>query len=284
MRHIKQLTLCIALFSAPTFAQQTVWSTDGFDQPESVLHDTARDTLYVSNINGTPMEENGKGYISRVSPSGKILEQKWITGLNAPKGMALANGKLFVADLTKLHIIDIATNKVIKSLHGEQSKMLNDVTMDDRGNVYVSDLLSGAIYKLTHQHDTLERWFEHTAIPHPNGVQYHQGKLLIGSWGKGMQDDFTTVAAGSIYHLNLADMTLVEDKNAKNIGNLDGVSVFNDSFISNDWINGNVFKTSKNSNQLLFNAGKGAADTSVSNNLLYVPMMLDNRIDVYSIQ
>lgn len=284
MRHIKKITLFIALFSVPTFAQQTVWSTAGFDQPESVLHDTARDTLYVSNINGAPMEENGKGYISRVSPAGKILEQKWITGLNAPKGMALANGKLFIADLTKLHIIDIDTNKVIKSLHGEQSKMLNDVTIDDSGNVYVSDLLSGAIYRLTRQHDTLERWFEHAAIPHPNGVHYHQGKLLIGSWGKDMQDDFTTLEAGSIYHLNLADMTLVEDKNAKNIGNLDGVSVLNDSIISNDWINGNVFKTNNNSKQLLFNAGKGAADISVSNNRLYVPMMLDNRIDVYSLQ
>ena len=34
---------------------------------------------------------------------------------------------------------------------------------------------------------------------------------------------------------------------------------------------------------LLFNAGKGAADISVSEGKLYVPMMFDKRVDVYSL-
>jgi sugar lactone lactonase YvrE len=279
-------TLTVAVFAlaiaqSPVMATEKLWSLSGFNQPESVLADTKNKVLYVSNINGSPVEATGNGYISRLSESGKILDHKWVTGLGSPKGMASANGMLYVADLTFLRVIDIAKGKLVKSVEAANTKMLNDVTVDEEGNVYVTDLLAGGIYR--YADNKIAPWFDHESIPHPNGIQYDKGELLIGSWGKNIQSDFSTSEAGSIYRLNLKSKTLTLDKNAELIGNLDGVSVHGKKLITNDWLNGNVFEVSSDGTKLLFNAGKGAADTSVAGGKLYVPMMLDNRVDVFSL-
>ena len=71
----------------------------GFSVPESMLHDGVADVYLVSNINGSALEADGNGFISRVAPSGEVLELKWIDGeaegvtLNGPKGMAIVGDK-----------------------------------------------------------------------------------------------------------------------------------------------------------------------------------------------
>lgn len=273
--------LALAMSQSSVMAAEKLWSLSGFNQPESVIQDEKSNVLYVSNINGSPVEATGNGYISRVSESGKILDHKWVTGLGSPKGMASANGMLYVADMTLLQVIDIASGKLVKSVEAVDSKMLNDVTVDKEGTVYVSDLLAGGIYR--YADEKMTRWFEHESIPHPNGVKFHGEVLLIGSWGKDIKSDFTTSELGSIYQLNPDTKQLSLNDNSHLIGNLDGVSVSGDKLITNDWLNGNVFEVSDTGSKLLFNAGKGAADTSVSDGKLYVPMMLDGRIDVYAL-
>ena len=47
--------------------------------PESVLYNDAQDILYISNINGSPLEKNGKGFISKVNLSGEIEDLEWET-------------------------------------------------------------------------------------------------------------------------------------------------------------------------------------------------------------
>ena len=67
--------------------------TEGFSTPESVLHDEASDVYLVSNINGEPLGADDNGFISQVSPDGKVTNSKWIDGskdtvkLDAPKGV-----------------------------------------------------------------------------------------------------------------------------------------------------------------------------------------------------
>ena len=58
--------------------------------PESVVYAPKQDTLFVSNIDGKPDQKDQKGFISKISLSnGSITELNWITGLDAPKGMAI---------------------------------------------------------------------------------------------------------------------------------------------------------------------------------------------------
>src|SRR5688500_12348840 len=78
----------------------------GFATPESVLYDADADLYLVSNINGKPLDVDDNGYISKVSPDGKIADGKWIDGakdnvkLDAPKGMAITGGVLYDSDIT----------------------------------------------------------------------------------------------------------------------------------------------------------------------------------------
>src|SRR5947209_6116831 len=75
----------------------------GLATPHSVLYDEAADRYLVSNINGSPGDADGNGVISILSPDGQVTNAKWIAGgtnkvkLDAPKGMAIAQGVLYVA-------------------------------------------------------------------------------------------------------------------------------------------------------------------------------------------
>src|SRR5690242_426460 len=84
----------------------------GFQTPESVLYDADQDVYFVSNINGDPTAADDNGFISRVNPDTQKIELKWIDAakpdilLNAPKGMAILSGVLYVADLTVVRKFD----------------------------------------------------------------------------------------------------------------------------------------------------------------------------------
>jgi hypothetical protein len=117
----------------------------GFATPESVLHDESADIYLVSNINGMPLGEDDNGFISRVSPEGEVLELKWIDGaaadvtLNAPKGMAIADGTLYVADIDCVRRFDQSSGAPAGEFCVPGASFLNDVAPAPGGGVYVTD-------------------------------------------------------------------------------------------------------------------------------------------------
>jgi len=104
-----------------------------FMTPESVLYDAEDDLYLVSNINGTPLEKDDNGFISKLSPEGKVVEMKWIDGateevtLNAPKGLAIAEGVLYVADIDTVRMFDLATGKPKGDVPVKGATFMNDV-------------------------------------------------------------------------------------------------------------------------------------------------------------
>src|SRR6187402_2462475 len=86
------------------------WETDTLlKTPESVLYDAKGKILYVSNIDGAPDGKDGKGSIGKIGLDGKIIAVDWVSGLNAPKGMALVKNTLWVADVDQMVAVDIET-------------------------------------------------------------------------------------------------------------------------------------------------------------------------------
>lgn len=117
-----------------------IWATDStLRTPESVLFDRGNDVLYIAQIEGDPSGKDGKGGIGKLGTDGKVIDLNWVTGLNAPKGMGMHDGKLYVADLTEVVEIDIASGKVLRKIPVSGSEFLNDVTVDANGDVFVSD-------------------------------------------------------------------------------------------------------------------------------------------------
>ena len=79
--------------------------------PESAYYDAASKSVFVSSINGQIAEKDGNGYISRLSPDGKVINAKWATGLNAPKGLRSVGGTLWVTDIDEVVGLEIATGR-----------------------------------------------------------------------------------------------------------------------------------------------------------------------------
>ncbi|MEP6750514.1 MAG: ATP/GTP-binding protein [Bacteroidota bacterium] len=126
-----------------------LWQTDTLlKTPESVLFDAGDKLLYVSNIDGQPWEKDGKGSIGKVGLDGKIIRVDWVTGLNAPKGLGRYKNNLYAADVDNVVVIDIAKGVIAKRIPVEGAQGLNDISVDKKGRVYVTDSKAGKIYKL----------------------------------------------------------------------------------------------------------------------------------------
>ena len=153
------------------------WESDSsLKVPESVLFDKAAKVLYVSNIDGTnPWEADGKGSIGKVGLDGKVIAAEWVSGLHGPKGMGMFNGKLYVADLGNIVVIDIAAGKIEKSIPIEGATGLNDISIDPKGVIYVTEYLAKKLYKV--ENEKAELIAEN--LTQPNGVLYHNNELFL---------------------------------------------------------------------------------------------------------
>lgn len=116
----------------------------GFDEPENLVYDSASDVYLVSNIVGDPAARDDNGFISRVSPDGKILSLKWIAGgvngavLDAPKGLAIRGDTLAVADVGGVHLFDRRSGAPIVT-HTLPGLVMNDVAWGEDGTLWITD-------------------------------------------------------------------------------------------------------------------------------------------------
>jgi len=268
--------LIALLTGSHSLAAEKLWQIDNLDQPESVVVDSSGQTLFISNINGQPLELNGQGYISRADTAGRLLQKHWVTGLDAPKGMAISEGRLYIADMQQVHIVDIDSGRIIKQLKAVDAKMLNDVTAAPDGSVYISDMLGGAIYRI--QDQQLKRWFSSEKLPHPNGLLWHKDNLLVAGWGYPMKEDFTTNTLGSLYRLDSASRSLTTVTSGYRFGNLDGIVAQGERLLVSDWISGELFQLNGKERHRVIAPGAGLADIGGQGNMIYAPMMMDNRV------
>ncbi len=133
------------------------WTVEeDIDTPESVLFYADSGYLFVSNIAGKPTEKNMQGYISVLDVDGNILFPKWSSELNAPKGMAIFEGRLYVADIDELVEIDLSSGNKVNTYTIEGASFMNDVKAHSDGRIFVSDSDTGSIYVLAD--GKLERW------------------------------------------------------------------------------------------------------------------------------
>jgi len=117
----------------------------GLMTPESVLHDSVADVYLVSNVNGSPVDHDGNGFISRLAPDGSVEALKWIDGanpevtLNGPKGMAIRGDSLFVADIDCIRIFNRVTGEAAGGECVDGATFLNDLAVGPEGSIFVTD-------------------------------------------------------------------------------------------------------------------------------------------------
>lgn len=264
-----------------------VWKLDqGLDRPESVVYDAARDVLYVSSIGGAPAEKDGNGYLSRVSPEGKMLEQKWVTGgMHAPKGLTLSNGRLYAADLDALIEINPESGEIIARYpvkDGGES-FLNDVTADTDGTVYVSDSRTSRLYRL--HEGTFDVWVEDPNIRNPNGVHVVDGQLIVAA---GDEKAENPGAARYLQVVDLKSRAIKPLKDRTPLGGTDAVEPDGKGglFLS-DWAAGKVMHFSAEGQvTVLKELGPGTADLDYvdEQKIVYLPIMMSDELVAYRVE
>lgn len=261
-----------------------VWRLDGFEGPESVVYDSTEEVFYVSNINGNPTEKDGSGYISTVTKDGVLLERKWLDGLNAPKGMAVGGGTLLVADIDELLAIKLSDRSITRFV-APGAKFLNDVTVDAKGRVYVSDMMDDAVYRL--EDGSFDLWLKSPELEAPNGLLAEPSRIVVGAWGV-MTEGFATETPGHLKTISLADQSISSLGSGDPIGNIDGLEadVFG-RYLATDWMSGKLYRILPSGEaRLLLELDQGSADHTFvwDDNLVVIPMMLSGTLVAYNLE
>ncbi|MFW5861993.1 MAG: SMP-30/gluconolactonase/LRE family protein [Spirochaetota bacterium] len=244
------------------------WATGAvLDVPESVIYNAVKNEIYVSNINGKPLDKDGNGYISKLSLDGKIVQKKWITGFHAPKGMAIIDNTLYVTDIDRVHTIDIKKGEIVKTYNAPEAEFLNDIDLDASGVVYISDMKTGEIYIL--ENETLSVWVK-LDYKSPNGLYLSNGRLLVGTSSGIVAVDTRTKEVAPLHP---------HDRS------IDGLKPLGkNSYIVSDW-DGKVEIIGKNSQVLVDKSDEkiNAADFEFISGmkLLLVPTFFDNQVVAY---
>ncbi len=250
---------------------EKIWEiSDGLKTPESVIYNQDNNLIYVANINGQPAEKDGNGFISVLTADGKMKKAEWVTGLNAPKGMAIFKNKLYVSDIDELVEIDIEKAAIIARYNAPGSIFLNDMTVTDNGTVFVSDNRAVKIYILND--NKLSVWKEGEPFKNPNGLLAEGEKLFVGDM--------------NIYEVDLkskATKLLIEDA-----GGVDGLEKnAKGEFVFSNWP-GRIFiqrggKTIKLHDSVEQEINTADIDFAIKLNLILVPTFFNNKIVAYRI-
>jgi len=250
------------------------WTTSqDFNVPESVLHDSKRKVLYVSNIDGDPMVKDGNGYISRLSLDGKILKRKWITGFSAPKGMVLKGDELIISDIDGIHIASISKQMITHTYSVDGAVFLNDVESDNDGTIYVSDTIANKIFIL--KGTNVSPWIEYKEYKNINGLLFRNGYLYAGTTNGLLKIDIKTKATSLLIKI---------------AGGIDGLKELSkERFVVTDWTGKiQIIEPGKKPVLLQDTTDKKvyAADIEYicSIKLLIVPTFTDNRIAAYKVE
>ncbi|MCC9135226.1 SMP-30/gluconolactonase/LRE family protein [Pontibacter silvestris] len=260
--------------SKPPVELNEVWASDNtLRTPESVLLDQQRNVLYVSNINkDTRTSKDGDGFISRLAPNGEIEELYWVSGLNDPHGMALHNNVLYVADIDEIVAISTQTGAVLGRYQAEKAQMLNDVVVDNAGNVFVTDTEQQRIYIMRNGRVTI--WLDKMKEKRPNGLFLEGDRMIVAFSGS------STVKLLDTETKNFTNWT-------DEIPSADGIArAGNGGYFVSNW-NGEVYFVNEVGRKWRVLDTKGrninAADISFSEDrgTLYVPTFNNNRIVAY---
>jgi len=244
-------------------SEQTV---TGFAFPESAAYDPQAKVLYVSQFGSElkPAEKDGKGKISKVSLSGKVLEDRFLPAhgetLHKPKGIWVRGDRLWVTDIDAVWIFDLKTRKG-KKLELPGMGFAND-PMVQGNSLYVSDNRGDMLYRVEPADFLNYKGTPQVTVVfagkgiNPNGLYpARDGSLLMVGF-------LSADKARGIYSLSKSGQIKAL---AENVGRLDGVYQLRDgSLLVTDWNSGSLSRWStKTGMQPLAKGFKGPADFCV---------------------
>lgn len=173
--------LLLSFLGGSSSAQELslLWETEPvLTTIESAIYDPENEMIYTANINGHFMDKDGNGFISKVDLEGNVIEANWITGLDAPTGLGIYQGKLYTSDIDRIIEIDINKGEISNIYPVEGANAFNDIDVGSDGTVYCSDTGGNQIFTLkSNKVSTLIQ-----DIDTPNGLYVQGDQLMVTRW------------------------------------------------------------------------------------------------------
>lgn len=203
-----------ALQLPETAGLEVAWEIVGeFESPESAAIAVDHNAIFVSNVSG--YEKNGQGFISKLALDGTIQEFRWLTGLNAPTGLAVEGDTLWAVDYDRLVKISIPQQSVTATYQApdaDQVPLLNDVAVGPNGDVFVTGSNSNSVYKL--QENGLVRWTrDDDHLKYANGIWVGDDSVIVAAYHLMSLDRETKSVLPMGYEDTLFDLEGVKSDN-----------------------------------------------------------------------
>ena len=271
-----------------------VGETPNLQGPESARYDRDLDVWFVSNINGTPLQKDNNGYISRLRPDGTPYTIKFIEGgkkgvtLNAPKGLAISGDTLWVADIDVARAFNKRTGALIANVSTQgRARFLNGATVGPDGAIYMTDtgVLFGSKGEVSHPGpDQVFRITRGGAkavltspkLEGPNGITWdsRQRRFVIVSFlGKG------------IYGWKPGDKDV--ESIGSGPGQQDGVVFLPDGrLLVTSWTDSSLFVLENGQARKVVPKVPSPADIDVDpkDSRVAVPLLMENRVEFWEVQ
>lgn len=158
--------------------------------PEGIAYDAASGSFFVSSIH--------KNKIIRIDEKNKVTDfiKSGKEGLGQALGMKVRQGKLWVCsntgkgnehDQSMIHAFDLASGNLFSKwkLPAGEIHLFNDLALDSRGNVIVSDSDYGAIYRVNPKSSNLELLIKDDRLQYANGITITPDDAVIVNTFKG---------------------------------------------------------------------------------------------------
>ena len=254
----------------------------------TVAYDTS---VLVSNF-GTealnPLNNERKGYISIIEDNEAKVFIAPDQYLNGPKGMAIKDDFLYVADVSKIVVYNLKNKKSPPQLiyFPTGSIFVNDIAIKDH-TAYISVTNSDKIYSLdiSDPYNLNEKHLEEfVTIPGPNGLVIDGYKMYVASYAA----DEVTTDANVIYVIENIN-TPVYKKLIDQPGQYDGLALKDDKLYFTNWIGAKVGYIDLATMHveylpLDYLSLAGPADITISNDKLYIPNLPASQVIIYPLK
>lgn len=256
--------------------------------PESIISDGTH--YYVSNVGEklAPSTKDGDGYIMKLDAEGTVVAEKFIDGLDAPKGSAIVEGKFYVADVDKVRIFDLITGEADGEIDLSKSgtMFLNDLAPMGKGKLVVSATDVNRLYTIDLSDRSYEELVTRPTIQGPNGLWYEAADkaLYVVSYPgepKGV--------LGKVSLKKMEGNAYPYEQINPFQGMLDGLAVYGDKAFVSDWNRQSIIVIDLSSGQVggfkLPSQVQGPADFYFDSEKgeIWLPGMQENTITIQTL-
>jgi len=155
---------------------ELAWVTSGeFCEPETVLP-LPDNTLLISNV--CNFRETGNGFLTLLDASGEVIDWRIVEGLDAPLGMALHDGQLYLVDNNRIKVFSWPGYQPLNSIDVD-TVVANDLAVGPDGTVYVTDTAGHKVVVVAPD-ETQSTLTDQAQFQGANGIHIEGKVLYVG--------------------------------------------------------------------------------------------------------